>query len=85
MNYELGSHCHHRTWLFHQLQHYKYQLYKKLEVKVASFTELQAAGDNVGIIDSIINDEQYVDKLYTSYKQLLTEVDEFGLNTNKSP
>ena len=86
VNYELGSHCHHRTWLFHQLQHYKFQLFKKLEVKVASFTELQAAGDNVGIIDAIINDEKYIDKLYSSFKQLLSEVDDFGgLNTNKSP
>jgi len=76
--YRLGRFCHLRTELFHKLHHYKYSLFRKIERKTETYDSKESAEV---ILAELLDNAGWVDECYRELKDLLTEADDFGLES----
>lgn len=73
VTYQMGRVCHTRTELYHRLHHSKYRLIKAVEKKLHPLS-----GTPESVLECIINDQQFVDDLFSRVQDLLQEADDFA-------
>jgi hypothetical protein len=57
-NYGLGRHCKQRTFFFHMLHHYKYNLIQRIRKKLKMYEE--NSKKNTEIVSDILDDHNWV-------------------------